>query len=392
MRNRKFLIVGMCVLLGIIAVGIGVFYAMKKEAKASDDEKLGMIMNTKSLNEDWEEVTEADANGMKLDRYTGDLYRESKAQTDAEVYEGLILSDGDQLTTMSDSYAWIDLDLSKEVKMDEVSQTVLNKVDRQMRICLEEGNLFFRVKELEEDESLDFVMSNATCSIKGTSGILETVSDTESHLLLLKGEVELAIPDGGILPVIAGDMVIVETVGDNSYQVTVRQIREEDIPAFVRAELKEEEKERIAEEMERIIDGESDEETEEPVTTLMDQYGDFKAVSVGNLVDQGDYYSGTANIYDVLPTSTDWPGELVGAEEVKIAKDAVVHWFISGEAPDYTWTPQDISLDEYVHMYGRDYSTASLRMMGKSGWADGNDPIEYNEKGYIIGFYDAPVS
>lgn len=136
------------------------------------------------------------------------------------------------------------------------------------------------------------------------------------------------------------------------------------------------------------------EEPEEPVTTLMDLYGEFKAVFVGGLKDHGDYYSATAEIYGYVQgsTITDWPGECIGTNEVKLAKDAVVHWHVPGEAPDYTMSQQDISLDEYVHMYGRDYSTALIRMMGGKDWSHGNAPIEYNEKGYIVGFYDAPVS
>lgn len=387
MKNRNILIVAVCLVLSIVSVGVGILIGVNNANKRKNVYIADPIVTSSSSDEKWEEVTEADANGMKLNHYTGELYLTSSSSTDEEVYEGRILSDGDRVNTETESYAWIDLDMSKEVKMDEVSQTVLNSADRKLRILLEEGNLFFRIKELEEDESMDFVMSNATCSIKGTSGILETVSDTESRLLLLKGEVKVETPDGETLTAMPGDLVTIETEGDNSYRVSVRQITEEDIPSFAREELNAEEEEYIAE-----VSEEEPEEVAEPVVTLMDQYGDFEAVSVGNLVDQGEYYSATAQIYVKLPTSTDWPGDLVGTEEVKIAKNAVVHWFDQSDASGDGWIRQDVTLDEYVHWYGRDYSTAYLRMMGRDGWANGNTPIEYNAKGYIIGFYDAAAS
>ena len=61
--------------------------------------------------------------------------------------EGMLFYSGDVIRTSAKSYAYISLDDSKLLKIDELSQAVVKKSGKKLEIVLEEGALYFEVNE-----------------------------------------------------------------------------------------------------------------------------------------------------------------------------------------------------------------------------------------------------
>lgn len=184
--------------------------------------------------EEWAATESEEAKNMLLNRKEGTLgiIETGTALSEGEIYEGMKLISGDQLNTEADSYAWIDLDDSKELKMDQKSETMLSKEGKNLAITLTKGNLFFHVAEhLAEDENLQIDTTTMNMAIRGTTGIVEQVSDKETAILLLEGSLEI---EAGYSTVSleAGQFAHLVGMGNGNVACYIRNIYEEDIPAF----------------------------------------------------------------------------------------------------------------------------------------------------------------
>ena len=145
-----------------------------------------------------------------------------------EPLENLGLYSGYGVDTMSESYAWIELDSVKLTKMDQDSEIGITKEGKHLEIEVQSGRLFFHVTEpLAEDESLEIRTSTMLVGIRGTCGWV-----TENAAALLEGEVEVTAGDQSAT-ITAGMMARVS--GDGELVVT--ELPAIDVPAFVRAEL-----------------------------------------------------------------------------------------------------------------------------------------------------------
>lgn len=145
-----------------------------------------------------------------------------------EPLENLGLYSGYGVDTMSESYAWIELDSVKLTKMDQDSEIGITKEGKHLEIEVQSGRLFFHVTEpLAEDESLEIRTSTMLVGIRGTCGWV-----TENAAALLEGEVEVTAGDQSAT-ITAGEMARVS--GDGELIVT--ELPAIDVPAFVRAEL-----------------------------------------------------------------------------------------------------------------------------------------------------------
>lgn len=206
--------------------------SMNKNTSASNsvEENVADLSNEE---EELEEIRYANANGMKLTSFIGNLHLMNESETEEDVYEGRLLSDGDIMETENASYAWMDLDQSIDLKMDESSETVVTRAKGKMHIEVSKGNLFFCVQKMKANESLDFQLSNSVCSIQGTTGVLEIISQKVSHLLLLEGEVHGKGSDGTEFIARTGDLISITTLDHDKCQIEARAIKDEDIPAFV---------------------------------------------------------------------------------------------------------------------------------------------------------------
>ena len=151
----------------------------------------------------------------------------------------LKLYNGYGVDTGQVSYAWIDLDDVKLVKMDENSEIEIQKDGHKLELLLNSGNLFFNVTEpLADDETMTIRTSTMIVGIRGTCGWVEDSGKDGSRVFLLEGKVETKTVDTGeTVEVSAGEMAQVFVNEDGQTKITVQPYAEEFIAPFVLAEL-----------------------------------------------------------------------------------------------------------------------------------------------------------
>ncbi len=175
------------------------------------------------------------ASTMHLVQTEGTVGVQDEKKKTVSLVDNLGLYSGYQVGTEAVSYAWIDLDQAKLVKMDQNSEIEIQKdeKERELEVLVQSGSLFFHVTEpLSEDESMDIRTSTMIAGIRGTCGWMERGADA-SRLGLLEGTVECRTPDGDSVIVEAGQMAVLPD-GESTIQVV--PLSREDIPDFVLAE------------------------------------------------------------------------------------------------------------------------------------------------------------
>lgn len=152
--------------------------------------------------------------------------------------ENLHLFHGYTMESYMDSYAWMNLDQERLVKMDQDSQIEIEKKRKKLEIIVQTGSVFFNIaRPLQEDESLDIRTSSMIVGIRGTCGWVEVLSDEgKMRVYLLEGKVECSAGEAK-KEVMAGEMA--EMTGDG--EINVVKFTMQDIPDFVMEELQEEE-------------------------------------------------------------------------------------------------------------------------------------------------------
>ena len=106
------------------------------------------------------------------------------------------LNNGYGLTTGEASYAWINLDDAKLVKMDAVTEISIRKSGKKLDILVDSGSLFFNVsKPLEEDETLNIRTSTMAVGVRGTCGWVKVIDQWTTLLYILEGTVEVTVTD-----------------------------------------------------------------------------------------------------------------------------------------------------------------------------------------------------
>jgi len=137
--------------------------------------------------------------------------------------ENMRIYNGYRLETEEASYAWLNLDSSKFVKLDAVSELEVRKDGKKLELLLNEGNLFFNVTEpLEEDESLNIRVSTMTVGIRGTCGWVKTIDQWTSQVYVLEGAIQASVTD----PVTSETKTETVAAGESALCVVYPQDRE----------------------------------------------------------------------------------------------------------------------------------------------------------------------
>lgn len=170
------------------------------------------------------------AREMKLVQTEGAVHVSDEENRDKPIRKNMNLYSGYGVDTETESYAWIDLDRTKLLKMDQSSSANLVKNGGRLKIDLEEGSIFFCVtKPLTDGEGLEFETSNMAMSIRGTTGIFRSISEDQSQLVLMEGDVTLAdgksLTTGQVADLVVGD--------DGVAEVTTRPVTDGDVPQYV---------------------------------------------------------------------------------------------------------------------------------------------------------------
>ncbi len=180
---------------------------------------------------------------IALTKVEGELELIDRRGKDVLPKENLHLFDGSIMATHKQSYAWMNLDSKRLVKLDQESQMEIRKNRKKLEIVMQYGSLFFNIeKPLEKDESLDIRTSSMMVGIRGTCGWVTVEDETLLHVYLLKGKVECSVFDkeGNVLAseiLTAGQVARLALDGDIASITVTKEFDIQDIPDFVMEEI-----------------------------------------------------------------------------------------------------------------------------------------------------------
>ena len=134
----------------------------------------------------------ARATTMKLEKAEGSVTLKTQNGSARKITNGMRLYNGNALSTASSSYAYISLDSTKAVKLDQNSSATLRQSGGQLELLVKSGKMFFNVSQpLTEKENMNVRTSTMVTGIRGTCGVVEYVNVNKSRLYLLEGKVTL---------------------------------------------------------------------------------------------------------------------------------------------------------------------------------------------------------
>lgn len=180
----------------------------------------------------------AKATTMKLESTSGTVSLTTQNGTARKITKGMRLYNGYTLETAASSYAYISLDSSKAVKLDASSKASLRQSGKKLELLVKSGKLFFNVKTpLTGRESMNVRTSTMVTGVRGTCGVVEAVSASESKLYLIEGKVtcqtvnkETGKKDN--IEVVGGQTATFSTSAHTDEKVVVEKMAETDIPLF----------------------------------------------------------------------------------------------------------------------------------------------------------------
>ena len=104
------------------------------------------------------------------------------------------LTNGTHIGTGEASYSWFDLDETKAIKEDAVSEVELRESGKKLEVMLNSGNLFFNVtRPLSSDETLNIRSSSMVMGIRGTCGWVKIIDGRTTRVYMLEGRAEVCV-------------------------------------------------------------------------------------------------------------------------------------------------------------------------------------------------------
>ena len=184
-----------------------------------------------------ESVTSADASSMRLFRTEGIVFLSDDSGSPLSIRENMRLYSGNTVETASDSRAGISLDKTKTVTLDEDSSASLHSEGKNLSLNLDSGAMYFSVsKPLDADENFEIRTSTMVLGIRGTSGYVAAVNDSESIVILTSGHALITAATGEEQEIAAGQRVTIR-LEESGTEFTVSSVTPYDLPSFLLAEL-----------------------------------------------------------------------------------------------------------------------------------------------------------
>ena len=184
-----------------------------------------------------ESVTSADASSMRLFRTEGIVFLSDDSGSPLSIRENMRLYSGNTVETASDSRAGISLDKTKTVTLDEDSSASLHSEGKNLSLNLDSGAMYFSVsKPLDADENFEIRTSTMVLGIRGTSGYVAAVNDSESIVILTSGHALITAATGEEQEIAAGQCVTIR-LEESGTEFTVSSVTPYDLPSFLLAEL-----------------------------------------------------------------------------------------------------------------------------------------------------------
>ena len=164
------------------------------------------------------------ASTMRIDDISGKVTLTDSKGREEEPEIGRRLVDGNELETYEESSAMVLLDEDRFVYLLELSDALVNRKGRSVRLTLDKGSTFFFIdKELSDDESFEISTSTMVIGIRGTSGYVD-VRGGKEVLYLTSGKVTVTITETGEeYDIEAGQKISVYEDEDGKLIVTVEE-------------------------------------------------------------------------------------------------------------------------------------------------------------------------
>ncbi len=155
------------------------------------------------------------------------------------ITENMLLYSGDAAQTSAKSYAYINMDDSKLIKIDELSKAVLRKTGKKLEIGVEEGSVYFEVnKKLADDENMTIGDATISMSIRGTTGVFRKrrIGGAEQYtIFLLEGKASVSCSGMGTYQLWGGERIDYNAA---TGEMKRSLIRVTDIPGFAAVEIR----------------------------------------------------------------------------------------------------------------------------------------------------------
>lgn len=134
------------------------------------------------------------ASTIRLKKTEGTVTVENSSKGEIVQTPDMRLNDGDHELTDITSYAWMNLDDSKLIKLDEESESEVRKKGKKLEVLLDSGSLFFNVTEpLKDDETFNIRTSTMVAGIRGTCGWVRILDGLTTRVYLLEGRLECLV-------------------------------------------------------------------------------------------------------------------------------------------------------------------------------------------------------
>lgn len=109
------------------------------------------------------------ASSMKLLRTEGTVAVLDKNQASVSLFKGMKLQNGYEIATSTASYAWINLDDTKLIKLDALTNVGVEQNGKNLTLTLNSGKILVDVsKKLDSDETLNVKTGNVVTGVRGT--------------------------------------------------------------------------------------------------------------------------------------------------------------------------------------------------------------------------------
>lgn len=157
------------------------------------------------------------ASSMRLMQTEGNVTLTDQNGAKLALRNRMRLYSGCGISTEKESRAGILLDDAKAVTIAESSAAVISQEGKKLEIAVNSGKMFFEVsKPLESDESFEIRTSTMVLGIRGTSGCVEAISDSETLVTLITGHAEITCFAGDVVTIEAGQQVRIVKNTDGS--------------------------------------------------------------------------------------------------------------------------------------------------------------------------------
>lgn len=194
------------------------------------------------------------ASSIQLSKTEGTVSTTNSAGRSISLIKNLRLFSGYHVLTKADSYAWLNLDSAKLLKVDASSETEVRKSGKKLEVLLCSGNLFFNVTEpLDDDETLNIRTSTTLTGVRGTCGWVNVIDRQSTQVCILEGTVECVVSDAvsgesKSTTIRAGEVATftvhpeeASALEGERCEIVTERCAVEDVPGYVLVELAEDE-------------------------------------------------------------------------------------------------------------------------------------------------------